>query len=231
MRHTGMDRTWSALAALAAGVILLGILLTVVVAHGEIPGEIINGSAIFLNANGVATLPDSARLFVLRDGNLVHSSYTYPGGGITALGSVLRWTYLLSSSSPDSARFSFVMRASKASESISNDYFFCRPASFEPSPEISSNTVASFQTGTATTQWAEVDSTDGGGIYKNSAGVTGAFVFATSNSNGTGIIGYGTSVLGQYHLRVPLSPTEADTFYVCAWYQNAWLKTPTQVVQ
>lgn len=230
MNNTGMDRTWSALVVLICGVILLGILFVAIV-HGEIPGQMVNGIAIFRDDAGVAAIPDSARLFVYRDGTLLRSSDTIAGGRITTSGSVLIWKYLLPSTSPDSARFTFIMRASKASASISNDYFACIPASFEPSPEVSSNTVASFQTGTASTSWAEVDSTDAGGIYKSGTGVTGAFVFATSNSNGTGVIGYGLSSLGDYHIRVPLSPTAADTFYVSAWYQNAWLLSPTQVIK
>jgi hypothetical protein len=228
MNNTGMDRTWSALVVLICGVILLGILFVAIV-HGEIPGQMVNGIAIFRDADGVAAVPDSARLFVYRDGTLLRSSDTIAGGRITTSGSVLIWKYLLPSTSPDSARFTFIMRAS--GDGLSNDYFPCIPASFEPSPEVSSNTVASFQTGTASTSWAEVDSTDAGGIYKSGTGVTGAFVFATSNANGTGVIGYGTSTLGQYHLRVPLNPTVADTFYVSSWYQNAWLKSPTRVIK
>jgi hypothetical protein len=60
--------------------------------------------------------------------------------------------------------------------------------------------------------------------------VTGAFVFATSNANGTGVIGYALSSLGDFDLVVPHVSGVSQTIYISAWYQNAWLLSPTAVV-
>lgn len=211
---------------------VLAFLVFASIAFAERPGDTVELRAFCRDSLGVAVSADSARLFVYRDTTLVESSKTI-GDGIT-LGQTLslKTKYTIPAATPDSARFSFWIRA-KADDIL--DYYPCTPHTIEMHAgtvdSISPAAVVDLYVGDSDSTFAVIDSSDGGGIYSSGTPVTGAMVFVSSDAAMTNKIGFGKSTLGQYHITVPLDPVAADTMYVSAWYQNTWVRASTMVTQ
>lgn len=228
-----------ALALLIMGLVLAMLcLIAATVAWGERPGDTVELTAVFRDSLGVAIHPTTATAYVVKNGSPVDSSKTLANSGITSYRSkLLKWRYTIPAATVDSSRFNFYIRASLTTGTgITDDWLTCTPATVlvhdGTVDSLSPASVVDLFVGEADSTFTIIDATDAGQILDSGNDpVTGAFVFASLNSNLTSIIGFAKSTLGNYYLTVPLDPVAADTFYVSAWYQNSWLKSATMVTK
>jgi hypothetical protein len=182
---------------------------------------------------GVAVAADSARLFVYRDTTLVQSSQTIANSKIK-LGQTrrIKAKYTIPVATPDSARFSFYVRA-KADGIL--DYYPCTPATVlvhdGTVDSLSPASVVDLYAQQTSIEWGVVTSTDGGKVTQSGTDLTGATVLISPAANLSTITASGQSTAGNYYIPVRLDPTKADTMYVSAWYQGDWVKSYTRVIK
>ena len=225
-----MDKAWRVVLVLLAFAILF--LVAAAVTWGERAGDTIECYGVFRDSSGVATVPTTARFFVFRGGTVMDSSATLLTT-ITRYHRVLKARYTIPTTAPDSSEYVFAFKAS--GPGVVDDWFAAVPSRVTIGADyvdsLTAPAVVDLWTAIQDSSFAVIDSTEGGGIYGTSGEqLTNASVFISTESNLTGIIGFGYSSIGDYHIVVPLSPTESDTLYISAWYQNSWVKSPTQFI-
>lgn len=77
------------------------------------PGDTIRVVGVARDSQGVAVVPDAARLFVMRDGSIVDSTKYYPGGGLTVISNwnkALQGIYIVSGAGTLPIDLQFLMR-------------------------------------------------------------------------------------------------------------------------
>ena len=215
-------------------VALLAVLIAV--SAGERPGDVVEVTAIFRDDAGVAVIPDSAMWLVFRDGEPEDSTAWISAASLDRYHRVLQWQWEIPSDAPDSARYSFALRANHASSTITNDYIRTDP----PHVWLSAGRVDSLSQGAINDLWVghATATTDtlterrGGWIIADGDSVTNARVFATRRASFVpgDIVGFGWSTAGAYRMVIQTDPAAGDTVYVWAYYAGRWVKQATEVV-
>lgn len=230
-----MDKAWRVVLVLIAFAILF--LVAAAVTWGERAGDTIECYGVFRDSSGVATRPATARFFVFKGGTNNNASVVDSSAELTTTITwyhrVLHARYTIPAVAPDSTEYFFAFKAS--GPGVTDDWFAAVPSRVTIGPgsvdSLYASSVVDLWTAIQDSSFAVIDSSDAGGIYNTSdEALTNASVFISTESNLTGIVAFGYSSYGDYHIVVPLDPVNADTLYISAWYQNSWVKSPTQFI-
>jgi hypothetical protein len=217
--------------------VLIGLLCCVVTARPAeaqfAPGDTIWYTIVVPDSSGQAdgNLTD-ARLYIVWRGAIQDSSKTL-SSGISKVSDhpVYKASYVIPSNIGSETVISAYV---KYTGNYANNFFPAIPRAVfvggSPVDTLYPSAVQDLWVGMESNTFGVIDSTDAGGIYHSGSGVTGAAVFVTSDSTLTTMRGFGKSINGAYYIWVDLDPSQPDTFYVSAWYNNSWLKQFRQVV-
>lgn len=179
-------------------------------------GDTLRFTAAFVDSAATATLPDSARLYVLLRGAIIDSSVTYPSGGISRVGGTkqMAGTYVVPDVGSLPALLNLVLRCD--GDGFTNDLGLIAPRYINVNAEI--GTVKNLWGDIATGEWAVVDSSSCTpcGVYRNSL-VSDGEVYITRGatlSSVSTVESHAIAALGEWEAALRVSPTSADTFYV-----------------